>query len=88
MQPAVRANYERAIEALRPFAAFSEIDLPPAPYGTVTSTIISCEMATAFEGLVTSGDVRREPPHLPCPEVSRTDGRVLSASVHESFGAP
>jgi aspartyl-tRNA(Asn)/glutamyl-tRNA(Gln) amidotransferase subunit A len=57
VQPAVRANYERSIEDLRPYATFTEVDLPPFPYGTVTSTIISCEMAAAFEGLVTSGEV-------------------------------
>jgi aspartyl-tRNA(Asn)/glutamyl-tRNA(Gln) amidotransferase subunit A len=57
MQPEVRANYEQALDVLRPLAAFTEIDLPDLPYGTVAGTIISCEMAAAFEGLVTSGDI-------------------------------
>lgn len=57
VQPKVKANYERAIDVLRPYASFTEVELPALPYGTVTSTIISCEMAAAFEGLVTSGDV-------------------------------
>ena len=57
VQPEVKANYEQAIEVLRPFATVTEIELPDLPYGTVTGTIISCEMAAAFEGLVTSGDI-------------------------------
>lgn len=57
VQPEVKANYEAAIQQLEPFATFTEIDLPDLPYGTVSGTIISCEMAAAFEGLVTSGDI-------------------------------
>lgn len=57
VQPEVKTNYEQSLEALRPFASFTEIDLPDLPYGTVSGTIISCEMAAAFEGLVTSGDI-------------------------------
>ncbi|HEV3343334.1 MAG TPA: amidase, partial [Pirellulales bacterium] len=56
-QPEVRANYEQALDVLRPLATFTEIDLPELPYGTVSGTIISCEMAAAFEGMVTSGDI-------------------------------
>ncbi|MEX1097189.1 MAG: amidase, partial [Planctomycetales bacterium] len=57
VQPEVRENYEKSLEALREFATFDEIELPDLPYGTVAGTIISCEMGAAFEGLVTSGDV-------------------------------
>lgn len=57
VQPEVRRNYEQALDALRPHASWSEIELPDLPYGTVTGTIISCEMAAAYEGLVRSGDV-------------------------------
>jgi aspartyl-tRNA(Asn)/glutamyl-tRNA(Gln) amidotransferase subunit A len=57
IQPEVKANYEQALEVLRPIATFSEVELPDLPYGTVSGTIISCEMAAAFEGLVTSGDI-------------------------------
>ena len=57
VQPEVRSNYERALDVLRPLATFAEVDLPELPYGTVTGTIISCEMAAAFEGLVASGDI-------------------------------
>ncbi|HEV3006567.1 MAG TPA: amidase [Pirellulales bacterium] len=57
VQPAVRENFERAIELLREHASFAEIELPNLPYGAVNSTIIDSELAAAFEGLVTSGDV-------------------------------
>lgn len=57
VQPEVRANYEQALELLRPFATLSEVELPELPYGTVASTIIACEMAAAFESLVASGEV-------------------------------
>ncbi|HEX7446259.1 MAG TPA: amidase, partial [Pirellulales bacterium] len=46
-QPEVRRNFEAALERLRPHATWAEIDLPDFPYGTVTGTIISCEMAAA-----------------------------------------
>ncbi len=52
LQPEVRANYRESLKALKPHATFTEIDLPPLPYNAVTSTLISCEMAAAFEGLV------------------------------------
>ena len=57
VQPEVKSNFEQAIDLLRPLAAFTEVELPDLPYGTVAGTIISCEMAAAFEGLVTSGDI-------------------------------
>lgn len=57
VQPEVRENYRRAIDTLRPHVALEEIELPDLPYGTVAGTIISCEMAAAFEGLVRSGDI-------------------------------
>jgi aspartyl-tRNA(Asn)/glutamyl-tRNA(Gln) amidotransferase subunit A len=57
VQPEIKANYEQALEVLRPLATFTEIDLADLPYGTVSGTIISCEMAAAFEGMVTSGDI-------------------------------
>ena len=52
VQPEVRANYEAALEALKPHATFTELELPPLPYNAVASTLIACEMAAAFEGLV------------------------------------
>jgi aspartyl-tRNA(Asn)/glutamyl-tRNA(Gln) amidotransferase subunit A len=57
VQPEVRKNYEEALDVLRQFATLEEIELPSLPYAAVAGTIISCEMAAAFENLVTSGDV-------------------------------
>lgn len=57
-QDEVRENYARSLEVLRKFAVIEEAELPSdLPYNTVSSTLISCEMAAAFEGMVTSGDV-------------------------------
>jgi len=57
VQPAVRENFEASLDEFRPHATITEIDLPELPFGTVASTIIDCELASAFEGLVTSGDI-------------------------------
>ena len=38
-------------------AIFTEVELPNLPHGAVSGTIIDCEMAAAFEGLVRSGDI-------------------------------
>ncbi|GAB4134778.1 MAG: hypothetical protein Tsb009_00170 [Planctomycetaceae bacterium] len=57
VQPEVKANFEKSLEVLKPLAKFEEITLPDLPYNTVAGTLISCEMAAAFEGLVSSGDV-------------------------------
>lgn len=57
LQPAVRKNFEAALAKLSPFATVDVIDLPELPFRDVTMTIFSCEMATAFHGLVTRGVV-------------------------------
>lgn len=57
VQSEVRENFLRALDVLGPHATFTEVELPNLPYGAVSSTLIACEMAAAFEGLVTSGDV-------------------------------
>lgn len=57
MQPEVTENYERSLDVLRPQAEFTEIELPDMPYSAVAGTFIDCEMAAAFEGLVSSGDI-------------------------------
>lgn len=57
VQPEIRANYEKSLEVLGAVAEFEEIQLPDLPFNTVAGTLIDCEMAAAFEGLVTSGDV-------------------------------
>lgn len=56
-QPEVQANFEAAVETLKPLAEWREIELPNFPYGSVASTILFSEMGAAFEGLITSGDV-------------------------------
>lgn len=53
----VKANYERSLDVLRSIGTVEAIALPDLPYSAVASTIISCEMAAAFEGLISSGDV-------------------------------
>ncbi len=57
VQPEIRANYENALKTLVGLGTVEETDLPDLPYDEATSLIISCEMAAAFEGMATSGDV-------------------------------
>jgi aspartyl-tRNA(Asn)/glutamyl-tRNA(Gln) amidotransferase subunit A len=56
-QPEVKQNFEASLESLKEFATIEEVELPDLPYSDVSGTLISCEMAAAFEKLVTSGDV-------------------------------
>lgn len=56
-QPEVKANFEKSLQVLSDFATIEEVELPDLPYSAVAGTFIACEMAAAFEGLVTSGDV-------------------------------
>jgi aspartyl-tRNA(Asn)/glutamyl-tRNA(Gln) amidotransferase subunit A len=46
-----------AVDAFKEVAECSEIELPDLPYGPVVGTIISCEMAAAFEDLIREGKV-------------------------------
>lgn len=57
LQPEVEANLLAAIDVLKDRADVSMVDLPNMPHGVVATTLIACEMAAAFEGLVHSGDV-------------------------------
>lgn len=59
LQPSVRRNFEQALSVLSPFASVEEIQLPKLPFREVAMTIFSCEMATAFEGFLESGDARK-----------------------------
>jgi len=56
-QPEIQANFEASLEVVRKFATIDEIELPNYPYASVASTILFSEMAAAFEGLITSGEV-------------------------------
>lgn len=57
VQPEVRENYETALETLSQCATFEELALPDYPYSAVAGTIISCEMAAAFEDFIADGKV-------------------------------
>lgn len=57
VQPEIRENFERSLEILAAHATFTEVELEDLPFGSVSATLIACEMAAAFEGLVRSGDV-------------------------------
>ncbi len=57
VQPAIARNYRLSLEVLADLGTFEEIELPDLPYGTVAATMISCEMAAAFDAFINSGDV-------------------------------
>ncbi len=57
VQTEIRTNYLASLEVLKTLGTLDEIDLPNLPYSAVASTIIACEMAAAFEGMVDTGDV-------------------------------
>lgn len=57
VQPEVKAAFETSLEILKADADIEAVKLPELPYSLVASVIINCEMAAAFEGLITSGDI-------------------------------
>ena len=57
LQPEVLTNYERSLEVLRTLGSIETIQLPDLPYFLVGSTIVSCEMAAAFDHFLGSDDV-------------------------------
>jgi len=57
VQPEVRSNYEESLNVLREFGDIEEVELPDLPWAAVASTLINCEAAAAFEGLITTGDI-------------------------------
>lgn len=58
-QPAVRANFEKALAHFRNVADIVEIELPSGPYADVLLTILAAESVSAFEELVDSGLVKQ-----------------------------
>jgi aspartyl-tRNA(Asn)/glutamyl-tRNA(Gln) amidotransferase subunit A len=56
-QPEQRTNFEKALSVFREFAEIVEIESPSGPFVDVILTILAGESASAFEGLVDSGDV-------------------------------
>jgi aspartyl-tRNA(Asn)/glutamyl-tRNA(Gln) amidotransferase subunit A len=58
-QPAVRRNFENAVEVLRKIGNVVEgVVFPDLAYGPVVSTVISAEAASAFRELLDSGRAR------------------------------
>jgi aspartyl-tRNA(Asn)/glutamyl-tRNA(Gln) amidotransferase subunit A len=68
-QDEVRENLQRALEVWKKLGSVEEIELPPGNHGLAASTILAAEMASAFEDMVTSGEVFQ----LTAPE-DRTGG--------------
>jgi aspartyl-tRNA(Asn)/glutamyl-tRNA(Gln) amidotransferase subunit A len=58
-QPEVRDNFERALKVFKTLTdgSVDEVELPDLPFGPVASTVLSAEMASAFEEMVASGAV-------------------------------
>ena len=57
LEAEVYDNYQRSLEVLKTMGTVETIELPDFPYSIVGSTIVSCEMAAAFEDFVRKGDV-------------------------------
>lgn len=55
--PGVKTNFERSLSALEKIGTITEIEMSDdLPWHIVPATIIDCEIAAAFEGMVTSGE--------------------------------
>ena len=64
VQPAVRENFEAALQIFTRFAEIEpEVEWPDYPWGAVVGTIVDAEGAAAFLPLLQSGDVGK----LRCP---------------------
>ncbi|HMM41443.1 MAG TPA: amidase [Thermomicrobiales bacterium] len=74
VQPEVRANFEASLAVLEEIGTVEVVSLPDLPYNDVASVIIQGELASAFEELMTSGDVRE----LTAPE-DRVNGLAALA---------
>ena len=57
VQPEVLSNFNASLDLLRERATIETVTLPELPYGAVIGTIIDCELAAAFEGLLDDGRV-------------------------------
>ena len=65
VQPAVRENFERSLEVLKPVAEITtEVEWPDFPWGPAVSAIVGAEGASAFLDLIESGRVKE----LRCPK--------------------
>lgn len=59
LQPEVQANFEASVKELEAIGSVETVTLPALPYREVAEAIIRSEMVSAFEDLLTSGDVRQ-----------------------------
>jgi aspartyl-tRNA(Asn)/glutamyl-tRNA(Gln) amidotransferase subunit A len=57
VQPAVRENFDAALEVLSSMASIEEVELLDYPYRDVAITIFCSEMAAAFEGMIDNQQV-------------------------------
>lgn len=55
--PDVKANFERALAVFKKIGSVEEVALPKLPFNEVAGTILSAEIAAAFEEMEASGDV-------------------------------
>lgn len=59
LQPEVEANFNKSVELLETIGTVERVSFPEMPYAQVSEAIIRSEMVSAFEDLLTSGDVRQ-----------------------------
>lgn len=79
-QDEVRENFTVSLSVLSQFATLEDASLPEFPYNEVASVIIQAELSSAFEELMTSGDVRQ----LTAPEdrINSLASLALPANVY------
>jgi aspartyl-tRNA(Asn)/glutamyl-tRNA(Gln) amidotransferase subunit A len=59
VQDEVRVNFETSLRVLEEIGTVETVTLPEFPYNEVAGVIIQAELSSAFEELMTSGDVRQ-----------------------------
>ncbi len=57
VKPAIKTNFEAAVEVLKKLGTVEPVTLPEFPYSTVASLIIASEMSAVYDPLVVNGDV-------------------------------
>jgi aspartyl-tRNA(Asn)/glutamyl-tRNA(Gln) amidotransferase subunit A len=58
VHPDVKRCFLESLDVLRRFATIEELEMPDdLPWNTVPATIIDCEIASAFEGMIESGAI-------------------------------
>lgn len=59
VQPEIATRFNEAVTVLKTIGEVTEVALPDLPYGAVVGTIITGEMAAAFEDFIVSGEVQQ-----------------------------